>query len=55
MPKLLEQTTIKIKTVIGDGAYYKKRMEDYMKQNQNSEKTMFIGPSKDGSKNYTID
>lgn len=27
-------------------------MEDYMKQNQNSKKAKFIGPLKDGSKNY---
>lgn len=52
VPKLLEQTTADIEAVVGDGAYYKKRMRDYMKQNRHSEKAKFIGPPKDGSKNY---
>jgi hypothetical protein len=52
VPKLLEQVTTDIEAVVGDGAYYKNRMEDYIKQNQNCEKAKFIGPPKDGSKNY---
>ncbi len=52
VPKLLEQVTTDIMVVIGDGAYHQKRMEDYIKQNQNCEKAKFIGPPKDGSKNY---
>jgi hypothetical protein len=52
VPKLLEQTTTEIEAVVGDGVYYKNRMLDYMKQNQNSEKARFIRPPKDGSKNY---
>ena len=52
VPKLLEQVKTEIGAVIGDGAYYKRRMLDYMKQNQTSEKARFIGPPKDGRKNY---
>lgn len=52
VPKLLKQTTAEIEAVVGDGVYYRKRMLDYMKKNQNSEKARFIGPPKDGSKNY---
>ena len=52
VPKLLEQVTTDIEAVVGDGAYYKNRMEDYMRQNQYSKKARFIGPPKDGSKNY---
>ena len=52
VPKLLEQITTDIMAVVGDGAYHQKRMEDYIKQNQNCEKAKFIGPPKNGSKNY---
>lgn len=52
VPILLKQVTTDIEAVVGDGAYYKNRMEDYMRQNQYSEKARFIGPPKDGSKNY---
>lgn len=52
VPKLLKQATNDIEAVVGDGAYYKNRMEDYMQQNQCSKKARFIGPPKDGSKNY---
>ena len=52
VPKLLEQVTTDIMAVVGDGAYHQKRMEDYIKGNQNCEKAKFIGPPKDGSKNY---
>ncbi len=48
--KLLEETITDIEAVVGDGAYYKKRMKDYMKQNQNCEKARFINPPKDSSK-----
>jgi hypothetical protein len=52
VPKLLEQVTTDIMAVVGDGAYHQKRMEDYITQNQNCEKAKFIGPPRDGSKNY---
>jgi hypothetical protein len=37
---------------VGDGAYYKRRMLDYIKQDKNCEKTRFIGLPKDGRKSY---
>ncbi|MBY0378764.1 MAG: IS5 family transposase [Burkholderiales bacterium] len=52
VPILLKQVTTDIEAVVGDGAYHQKRMEDYMKQNQNCESARFIGPPNDGSKNY---
>ena len=34
VPKLLEQTTNDVEAVVGDGGYYKKRMEESMKNNK---------------------
>ena len=50
--KIWRKLLIGVMAVVGDGAYHQKRMEDYIKQNQNCEKAKFIGPPKDGSKNY---
>ena len=49
---LLEQTINDVEQVVGDGAYYKKRMITYMNNNQNTKEARFIGPPKDGGKNY---
>ena len=38
--------------MVGDGAYYKNRMENYTKNNDNTKNSRFIGPPGDGSKNY---
>ena len=50
--KWYEQIATDIEAVVGDGAYYKRRMLDYIKQDKNCEKTRFIGPPKDGRKSY---
>ena len=52
VPDLLDQTTTQINTVVGDGAYYKNRMENYIQNNDNTKNSRFIGPPGDGSKNY---
>lgn len=51
-PKLFEQTTNKVDAVVGDGGYYKRRMETTMKHNENTEEARFIGPPGNGEKNY---
>lgn len=52
VPGLLKQIGNKVKQVVGDGAYYKKRMVEYISTNKNTEEARFIGPPKDGGKNY---
>ena len=52
VPDLLDQTTTQVNTVVGDGGYYKNRMEDYIQNNDNTKNSRFIGPPGDGSKNY---
>ena len=49
---LLDQTTTQVNTVVGDGGYYKNRMEDYIQNNDNTKNSRFISPPGDGSKNY---
>jgi hypothetical protein len=51
-PDLLDQTTTQVNAVVGDGAYYKNRMEDYIQNNDNTKNSRFIVPPGDGSKNY---
>lgn len=51
-PKLFKQTTNEIEAVVGDGGYYKRRMENSMKNNKNTEEARFIGPPGNGEKNY---
>ena len=41
-----------VEAVVGDGGYYKKRMEKSMKNNKNTEGARFIGPPGNGEKNY---
>lgn len=50
--ELFGQITNEVKQVVGDGAYHRKRMEEEIKTHQCTEKARFIGPPKDGSKNY---
>ena len=52
VPDLLKQTTIQIDRVVGDGAYYEKRMEEYMIGNDNTKDAKFVGPPRNGDKNY---
>ena len=52
VPDLLDQTTTQVNAVVGDGSYYKNKMEDYIKNNDNTKSSRFIGPPGDGSKHY---
>ena len=52
VPDLLDQTTTQVNVVVGDGAYYKNRMEDYIQNNHNTKNSRFICPPGDRSKNY---
>jgi hypothetical protein len=52
VPDLLKQTTTQIDRVVGDGAYYEKRMEEYMNDNENTKDAKFVGPPGNGDKNY---
>jgi len=52
VPKLLEQTTNDVEAAVGDGGYYKKRMEESMKNNKTTEGARFIAPPGNGEKNY---
>ena len=52
VPDLLKQTTTDVDAVVGDGAYYKNRMEEYMDDNNNTRDARFIGPPGNGDKNY---
>jgi len=52
VPKLFEQIETDIGAVVGDGAYHKKRMEYYIKQDKNCGEARFIGPPNDDNKNY---
>jgi hypothetical protein len=52
VPDLLKQTTTQIDMVVGDGAYYEKRMEEYMIGNDNTKDAKFVGPPRNGDKNY---
>jgi hypothetical protein len=48
VPNLLSQVTNTVNQVLGDGAYFKKRMNQYLKQNQSTKEARFIGPPKKG-------
>jgi hypothetical protein len=52
VPELLKQTTNDIIQLVGDGAYYRKRMEEYMSRHQNTTGARFVGPPENGQKNY---
>jgi hypothetical protein len=52
VPKLLEQITTDVEAVVGDGAYYKQRMNKSLHQNKHTRDARFIGPPQDGGKNY---
>jgi hypothetical protein len=50
VPELLQQVKNKVEKVVGDGAYYKKRMLNYLEQNTNTDNARFIGPPKRSAK-----
>jgi hypothetical protein len=52
VPKLLNQIPNDIDRIVGDGAYYKKRMLNYMRQYQNTRNAKFIGPPIGSKKSY---
>jgi hypothetical protein len=52
VPKLLSQVSNDINNIVGDGAYHKKRMLEYIKQQQNTRDSKFIGPPKKPRKSY---
>ena len=52
VPALLEQTTNKVDQIVADGAYHKKRMLNYMSENDNTKESKFIGPPRDKAKTY---
>ena len=52
VPSLLEQVKNEVMKVVGYGSYYKKRMSNYMTRNQNTKNSKFIGPPRNGSRNY---
>ena len=46
VPNLLSQINNTVDEVLGDGAYFKKRMLKYIAQNQSTKEAIFIGPPK---------
>lgn len=51
-PKLFNQITNKVEFVVGDGGYFKNRMEASMKDHKNTKSARFIGPPGNGQINY---
>lgn len=52
VPRLLNQVNNEIDKVVADGAYYKRRMMDYISCRPNAGEARFIGPPKNGNQNY---
>lgn len=52
VPELLKQIPNDIDNIVGDGAYHRKRMLEYIEQHQNTEKAKFIGPPGKSVKSY---
>lgn len=52
VPVLFSQLTNPVKKIVGDGAYYKKRMQNNMMQFVNTKSAKFIGPPGKGIKVY---
>jgi len=52
VPRLLKQIPNDINRIVGDGAYHKKRMLEYVNQQQNTRTAKFIGPPKGPVKSY---
>ena len=52
VPNLLSQINNTVDEVLGDGAYFRKRMLKYIAQNQSTKEARFIGPPKNKGKPY---
>ena len=52
VPTLLKQIPNNINRIVGDGAYHKKRMLEYINRQQNTKNAKFIGPPKVPVKSY---
>lgn len=52
VPILLKQIPNNIDRIVGDGAYHKKRMLEYINRQQNTVTAKFIGPPKEVGKSY---
>lgn len=52
VPYLLDQVNTDISQVVGDGVYYKKRMEEYINDYEHTKYAKFIGPPGNGRQNY---
>ena len=46
VPGLLKQIPNEVGNILGDGVYYRKRMEKYMSRHKHLENSKFIGPPK---------
>jgi hypothetical protein len=51
-PWLLSQVDNDIDRIVGDGAYFKSRMEEYIAENDNSKDSKFVGPPGKGISSY---
>lgn len=49
---LLNQVNSEVVQVVGDGVYYKKRMEQYINNYEHTKNARFIGPPGNGQQNY---
>jgi hypothetical protein len=52
VPALLKHIPNYIDSIVGDGAYHKRRMLEYIKQHQNTKDAKFIGPPGKSGKPY---
>lgn len=52
VPELLKQIPNYIDNIVGDGAYHKRRMLEYIEQQQNTKKAKFIGPPGNSARSY---
>ena len=52
VPKLLNQIPNDVENIVGDGAYHKRRMVEYIAQQQDTKNAKFIGPPKKSERSY---
>ena len=52
VPDLLSQVDNDIDRIVGDGAYFKSRMEEYIAENDNAKDSKFVGPPGNGATSY---
>ena len=52
VPELLKQIPNDIEHIVGDGAYHKKRILEYIDQQQNTKEAKFIGPPGSSARSY---